>query len=393
MRILYVTLSSPFGKGEAFITQELQELIKQGHEICVCPIKPSGSTIHSGTPPLQLNARRQALISLEVLRVATSQLLSQPKIRRIIMKVLQADTTPKVWLRNLAVMPKALWIARQAREWKADHIHAHWIHMCASAAMVASEITGIPFSITAHRGDIDDNNLLAMKADKAQFVRFIADFGKRLFEQHVTPDERHRLIRLNMGVAVPEQISPYTASRRLRIACAANFIPLKSQQTLIEAASILQDRGVEITLFLAGDGPTLQDCKKLSGQLQIDAQFPGVVAHKVLLEMYRRREVDVVALSSTVEGIPVCLMEAMAYGIPIVATEVGGVPELLSGNCGLMVPPKEPEALAEALMSLIDNPERTAQMVVNGRARIQRDFDQPTIVKRLVELMSEFKTV
>ncbi len=392
MRIIYTTMQSPFTKTEPFITNELLELQRQGHDLFIAPLTCPDKTKY----PIHLSLKSSTVVKelwhSEVLTTALKVWSRDKKARTIIRRVLAADHTPRVFLRNLCVLPKALWLSEQAVLWKSDHIHAHWIHMSATTAMVASEISGIPFSITAHRGDIADNNLLQMKTETAAFVRFIADFGIKMYQQRVQEPGKGRLVRLNMGVTVPENIEPYSPITRLRIACPANFVQLKNQPVLIEAVRLLQAKGIPVSLLFPGYGPTRSASIKLCQDYHLEAQFPGVLPNKAILEMYRKREIDVVVLPSSVEGIPVCLLEAMAYGIPVVATEVGGVPELLSGDCGLMVPPLQPQALADALMSLMNQPERTAQMVVNARRKVETKFNQSLIVKRLVELMSQSKS-
>ncbi|MHB1462586.1 MAG: glycosyltransferase family 4 protein [Armatimonadota bacterium] len=389
MRIIYTTMQSPFSKSEPFITNELLELQRQGHELLIAPLTSPDKSKYPLHPSLKSSTVVKELWHREVLATALKVCSHSNKARAIIKLVLSADRTPRVFLRNLCVLPKSLWLSEQASKWKADHIHAHWMHMSATTAMIASEVSGVSFSITAHRGDIADNNLLQMKAEKAAFVRFIADFSIKMYQQRVQTSDQAmgRLVRLNMGVSVPENIEPYTPITQLRISCPANFIQIKNQPALIEAARLLQQQGIAVSLLLAGDGPTRSACIKLCQDYHIDAELPGVMPNKNLLDLYRERKVDVVVLPSSVEGIPVCLLEAMAYGLPVVATEVGGVPELLAGDCGLMVPPQQPQALADALKWLIDNPERTALMVANGRRKVEAEFNQPLVVKRLVELM------
>ncbi len=394
MRIIYTTMQSPFSKSEPFITNELLELHRQGHDLRIYPLTVPNITKFPIHPDLQPSTVVKPYWHPAILLTAARLFSTSHQARKIVTLILSSSKTVPVLLRNITVIPKALWLSEQATRWKADHIHAHWINMSATTAMVASELSGIPFSITAHRGDIADNNLLQMKAEKAAFVRFIADFSMTMYRDRTQNLEsgKENLVRLNMGVSVPEQIEPFTPITQLRISCPANFIHIKNQKVLIEAARLLQQQGIAVSLLLAGDGPTRSACMRLCQDYHLNAEFPGVMPNQKILDLYRERKIDVVVLPSSVEGIPVCLLEAMAYGLPVVATEVGGVPELLSGDCGLMVPPQQPQDLAEALKSLIDNPERTALMVANGRRKVETEFNQPLIVKRLVELMGSARS-
>ena len=90
--------------------------------------------------------------------------------------MLRSESTA-VFVKNAVVLPKGLWLARLARRWHADHIHAHWGRTTATIGLVAAELTGIPWSLTLHRDDIAHPNLLSVKMRKAAFTRFISRSG------------------------------------------------------------------------------------------------------------------------------------------------------------------------------------------------------------------------
>ena len=96
-----------------------------------------------------------------------------------------------------------------------------------------------------------------------------------------------------------------------------------------------------------------------------------------------------VVLASDAEGIPVSLMEAMSYEIPVIATNVGGNPELLSGGCGMMVPPRNPDALADAIAQVLGDPRLAASLASAGRARVEAEFDVVGNTAALAALFAE----
>ena len=114
--------------------------------------------------------------------------------------------------------------------------------------------------------------------------------------------------------------------------------------------------------------------------------------HGRLLEELAGGRWDVVVQPSVVlpdgetEGIPVTLLEAMAHGVPVVASAIGGIPELLDGNAGLLVPPDDPGALADALARLAADPELRAGLAVSGRRRIAEEFEAGSVARRLSQL-------
>ena len=172
MRIIYVTSSLPHGKKEAFIIPEIEELKHQGHEILVVPTYPRGEVLHGDAKPLMGHVVSRPLLSAGIAKAAARQFVGNPAGASEAVRCLLMSRSG-VFLRNLVVYLKGLWLAELARGWRADHIHAHWATVPATMALVAGEVSKIQWSITAHRFDIAEDNLLAIKAKKACFIRAI----------------------------------------------------------------------------------------------------------------------------------------------------------------------------------------------------------------------------
>src|SRR5207247_11054153 len=101
-------------------------------------------------------------------------------------------------------------------------------------------------------------------------------------------------------------------------------------------------------------------------------------------------EVDVVVLPSSVEGMPLVLLEAMAHRRPVVATPVGGTPEVVvDGETGLLVPPRDPRALADAIRRLLDDPDLAKRLGDAGRRRVELHFSLEAMNRRILELYDE----
>ncbi|MBE3576266.1 MAG: glycosyltransferase [Limnochordales bacterium] len=251
--------------------------------------------------------------------------------------------------------------------------------------MVASEVSGVPWSFTAHRWDIIEGNLIARKSAHATFARFISQSGLQMaLSQGVS---RQKSFVLHLGVRLPstnlaDQPRCFSEPRPFRILCPAALIPRKGHVYLIEALSLL-DRDVE--LWLAGDGELRQalEAQVVKLGLQNRVRFLGQCPHDALLKLYEDRQVDAVVLPSLHEGIPVALIEAMSYGLPVISTRTGGVPELLDGGAGLLVPPKDSLALAEAIRRLMDNKDLARELGRTGCARVQEQFALDKVVNQL----------
>ncbi len=381
MRIIYVTAALPHGTDEAFIVPEIQELIRCGHEVLVVPRSPRGPILHGSE--LVSSSRIESLCSERVLATAAAKAIASPKSVVSAARPLVASKAAK----NLAVLPKALWLATLARDWRADHIHCHWGGTTASLAMVASAISGIPWSLTLHRWDIVENNLLAAKARHARFARFISEDGLEMARKLGVPADRARVI--HMGVALPARRACAAISEDCRVVlCPARLVEVKGHRYLIEAWNILKRRGIEAELWLAGDGELRQPLQALARDL-CSVKFLGALPHDELLALYEQNLVSAVVLASVDlgdgchEGIPVALIEAMSYGIPVIATRAGGTPELISPGAGLLVPPADPAALASAVEGIFEDAELRSSLGQAGRRRAIEAFDITRVVPEL----------
>jgi len=290
-----------------------------------------------------------------------------------------------------------MWLARIARSWGADHIHAHWAHLTATLAMAASEVSGIPWSFTAHRYDVVLNNLLDDKLRSARFGRFIAREMAAVAQSLVSAEAMTRSEVIHMGVTLPPLPSGHSSSRATPVVlCPARLERVKGHHYLLEAAATLMRRGIAFELWLAGSGPEEPAIARQVRDLGLEGRVRllGLLPHATLLRLYERREVDCVVLASldlghnVHEGISVALIEAMAHGIPTIGTDTGGMPELLGGGAGLLVPPAEADALAAALERVLGSENLRGELSRAGRKRIEEQFDAGVIARELATRFS-----
>ncbi|MGC9019529.1 MAG: glycosyltransferase, partial [Candidatus Bipolaricaulaceae bacterium] len=251
MRLLYLTSTLPFGAGESFLYPEIEELLRRGFEAWVVPMHPRGPVVHREAWVVMDRAVAESLLSWRVLGGALGVLLRFP-LRSLFALCLVLTPHPRHLLKNLAVYPKGLWLGGLARERKIDHIHAHWAATTASMAMVASAVSGVPWSLTAHRWDVVENNLLARKARRACFFRCISEKTRQMALERGVP--REKTIVLHLGVRLPRgEIASNRPSRREKfvVLCPASLIPVKGHQYLIEAMVAVPS---VVELWLAGEG-------------------------------------------------------------------------------------------------------------------------------------------
>ena len=391
MKIIYVTQRLPFGDGETFVVPEIEALLAERQELLILPIFSTDSLVHSDAGPLLTRTRRLPGL-LEIAMVVIGTLVRHPgPTVRAFWRLRRTQPLRRV-LANAQATAQGIWVAGLARSWEADHIHAHWAHLTATLAMAASAVSGIPWSFTAHRYDVVLNNLLAEKLRSARFGRFIARETRALARQLVPPDALSRAVVLHMGVALPSSPAPPTSSRTTPVVlCPARLVPVKGHRYLIDAAARLRSHGILFELWLAGAGPEREALVRQVEDLGLRQQVRmlGTVPHAELLRLYHDSSVDCVVLPSLDlgrglhEGISVALMEAMAYGIPVVATRTGGLPELLDGGAGLLVPPADPGELSDALERVLGSAALRAELVRVGRQRVEEDFNVAAIAREL----------
>lgn len=157
------------------------------------------------------------------------------------------------------------------------------------------------------------------------------------------------------------------------IVCVGELRDAKGHAYLLEAVARLRFAGKEFHVWLVGDGPLRQAIQHQIRDLRLDRTVTLLGIREDVSDILS--ESDIFCLASLWEGLPTCVMEAMSSALPVVATTVGGVPELVcDGETGLLVPPRNPSALAEALTKLLDAPRLRAAFGEAGRSVVKRHF-------------------
>jgi glycosyltransferase involved in cell wall biosynthesis len=381
MKILYITVTLPFGSREAFLLAEIEELLSTGNSIKIVPLNPREAVTHGNALPLLQHTTREGVISAAILRGARRMAVTHPLKTLAAALSLLRSRSLKILAKNLLVFPKALWVAKQAEDFGAEHIHAQWAGCSSTLALVANRLTSIPWSFTAHRWDISENNLLASKIASATFARGIDEDGVAELRR-CADGNAQKVVLLHVGVNISTGARQTDRKGRpFRILVPALLVPVKGHTYLIDALRILASRGVEVHADFAGDGPLENEIRAqlANADLQDKVDLLGFAAHEELMHGLAQGRWHAVVLPSIVEkslkeGIPVSLLEAMSYYIPVVSTETGGIPELLRGEAGLLVPERDPVALANAIQRLISDNALYEELATAGRTRVEESF-------------------
>lgn len=388
-RIVVVTSRYPFGSQEAYLSTELAELRRHLDRIAVMPVRPPESPARHRVPE-DVEVLNWSLFSSSLLRRAARAFLRRPACTLRTLGLLIASRDPGR-AKNLAVAVKALALADWAAEHSVDHIHAYWASTPATVAMIAAGVSGIGWSCTAHRWDIYERNAFDAKAKSVSFVRTISARGTTDLARRM-PGVAGRIVELRLGTAVPAA-PPFVDERRepFRIICPAALVAVKGHDDLLSALARLRVSGVEARCTLAGAGPRRRELEDLVARLRLGdlVEFAGFLPQRMLHEWYRAGRFAAVVLASradgerAMEGIPSALIEAMAFGIPVIATDSGSVPELLDDRVGRLVKTGDTNALACALLDVYLDPHSAKERARRAHQRVATQYDAATQMERL----------
>jgi glycosyltransferase involved in cell wall biosynthesis len=293
------------------------------------------------------------------------------------------------------IAPNSVKFARDMEREGVDHIHAHFANHPAAAGTIITQLTGIPFSFTAHGSDLHkERRMLRQKVEASAFVAAISQYNQAMIVRECGEHVRGKVHVLHCGID-PAMFVPARHEHRegpLRIITVGSLIEVKGHRHLIEACAILRRRGIDVECTFIGEGKLRRKLEKLANRLGVGTvvRFLGGKPRQEVARMLQESDLAVLTSVQTKdgkrEGIPVVLMEAMASGLPVVASWISGVPELVdNGRTGLLVPPRDPGGIANAIERLSRDPALRKEMGAAGREKILREFAVERNARLLLE--------
>jgi len=373
---------------ETFVLEEIRALERAGVPVVLYPLlRERTSVVHPNAVPWVARARYLPFVSWPIVRSQLWFLRHRPvRYLGMLAAVLRGTWGSRRFLVGaLGILPKVVHASRRMEGEGVSYVHCHFASHPALAGFIVHRLTGIPFGFTAHGSDLHrDRHMLPQKAREAALVVTISEDNRDLIAAECDASVRHKLhvvgCGVDTGVLTPAPPGPRTGP--LRVVAVGTLHEVKGQCHLLDALARVVVSGVDVRCDVIGDGP---DRSALETQARVTG-LGGVVRFRGSLTAPEVRtalhESDVLVAPSVPardgrrEGIPVVLMEAMACGLPVVASRLSGIPELIDdGVEGILVEPADVEGLATALKRLgVDAPLRR-RMGRAGRARIERDHD------------------
>ncbi len=282
-----------------------------------------------------------------------------------------------------------------------DHVHVHFANRAAHTALFLKEISGIPFSVTAHgqdfMKDLGSDDLLREICAAAEFVAAETDYSRDLLRQRC-PDSAAKIHLVYNGIDLERFPAPGSTNGNPtpRILSVGRLVAFKGFEDLINACAELAHRGVDFVCDIIGDGPLRDALQMKIEKLDLSSRVNllGSLSQNAVLD--KLRATDIFALASTTDAqgatdvFPTVILEAMASARPVVSTHLAGIPELVvQGETGILVSPSDTFALTNALEQLLRDPDLRLRCGQAGRARIQQHFRIEQTVAPLVEMFEK----
>lgn len=398
--ILYIITKFP-SLSHTFISREVVELLDRGYIVhTAARITPKPDSV--------ISEAKNFLFS-------TFYLDTIPLTKKIMMAFVYLVKSPKVVIRNLIYIllqirkssllsasksfyhfAEACCLANLMRSKNIDHIHCHFVSHPTTIGMFLSDLINVPYSFTAHAKDIFvDTFDLERKLDQCKFGVTISDYNRKHLVDVYGRKYKEKIKVIHCGLKFPvNSINERNSTHEyLKILAVARMVPKKGLDILIRACSLLKNWEVPFKCTIVGDGYEKESLMGLVSAENLDdyVAFTGAVPHEDVKSFLLNSDVFVlpcrICKNGDRDGIPVSLMEAMAYKIPVISTNIVGLPELIDHDLnGFLIPQDNFLILAEHLKQLYDDPSLRIKMGENGYKKVYQEFN----IRRSVSLFEAY---
>lgn len=392
---------------ETFILREMIHLETLGWEIELYPlIIQRQEVIHEEARPWLKRAHVVPWLSVNLLKSNLSKMFRRPRqyfslLGRV---VRENGSSPKFLVRALLLFPRAVWMADEFKKEGIRHIHAHYATHPALVAWLINQLTGITYSVTVHAHDIFvEKPMLATKLHDSVFISAISEFNRKYLADMFGPwvNEKTEIVRCGIEPSYYQMTNQSAVnSKQLEIISVGSLQPYKGHIYLVKACAELMKRGIPFHCRIVGGGDLRHMLEQaiqenhLEGRVELMGPRKQDEVSQLLQTANCYVQPSVVTHTGKMEGIPVALMEAMASRIPVVATSISGVPELVHpGETGWLVPPEDVDALADALSEIYRNPVEADRRADLGQKWVLEEFELSSNVRKLASLFNHFQFV
>jgi glycosyltransferase involved in cell wall biosynthesis len=391
VKILLATSSFPRWSGDwagVFILSLGKRLVRLGHEVTVlCP--------HARGLPVREVIEGMLVERFRYAWPAYAESLAYG--RGMLHNVRQHP------VRLLLTAPYILALGMRMRALRASHdvVNAHFLIPQA----IAARIFGVRTVVSLHGSDVN----LSLAGMGRHLIRFGLSRATAVTANSAAtaariagllPADRVKVIPMGVDVTAFTPVANKTKrvgeGRDPRIICVGRLIPLKGQHYLMEAFGLIRQRFPGAALTLVGDGPDKEALQRRGGELGLtDAiRFAGEVPHEQIPGLLDDHDIFVLPSitlpSGETEGLGTVLLEAMAAGLPVVGTSVGGIPDIIrDGENGLLVRQRDPEAIARAVIRIATDNGLCGRLAQSALRDVRRRFSWESIGRQFEKLFIE----
>lgn len=401
MKLIVIVTEYPKAT-ETFIYRDLLKFAEMGAQIELHHIAPfrKHQPLHRFAEPTRAWSRYTPFFGAAAAAALARAALTKPRVlARAAAEIVAAyRREPKLCLKSLALIPKALAMAEQARRAGVHHVHAEFAGHPATIAWLMHRFGAPAYSVSCRAHDIfRTQSLLDRKLGEAQAVRTVSGFGRKFLQERIPALKGREIHVIHSSIDMP-RIDPAdesAPSSPFRILFVGALEAKKGVEHLLAALSLADGELGDWECELAGDGPLRAALQRQAEELGIDGRlrFSGALDFEAVSAAYRRASVcvapSVIGPGGRQEGIPNVMIEALAFGKPAISTPISGIPELIETEVnGLLVPPGDPRALAEAIVRVRRNPEFARAIGKRGRAVVEERFDLSVNAARQMALFA-----
>jgi glycosyltransferase involved in cell wall biosynthesis len=388
--MLAYLLGSYPGKVEAFVRNEMKEIIRQGFIIYVCPIhyismdnknedRQMPGAIYEGPPSLS-----------SILFAHLFFMFCNPSA------YFECLFKYKIYGGKRAFL-KSAYFAWKIKRLGIKHIHAHFAWTATDSARMISRLINIPFSFSAHAADIYYiPDRFEEKLREAKFVITCVQNNKTYISKTFGQALGQKVEVVYHGVNVEKFKPPRIIDKSIDVLSIANLVEKKGHRYLIEACSILKQEGIVVKCVILGEGPEKERLSRMIKEfgLERSVEFKNRCSQNEMPSIYADSKIFVLASiitdSGDRDGIPNVLAEAMAMGLPVISTDLPNITELIkNGETGLLVTDSAPGKLAQAIEKLLGDQELRNKLGTNARAKIVSDFDAKKHAQKIANLFAQ----
>ena len=399
---------------ETFVLDEIVQLTRNGWDVKIFPLwREPAKLVHDDALTWVATAQFLPMLSWEIIADNVYWMVNQP--RRYFSALGCVLSENIVSLRflagGLAAFPKASTMARRMQAQGVKHVHAHFASHPAAIAYVVNKLTDIPWSFTAHGSDLHrDQAMLGEKVSSAKFAVAISQYNRRFILEHCAADDADKVKVVHCGVDLAnfdkmssadvcrgqtdDALSNDQTNSVINIVCIGTLHEVKGQAFLLRACARIED--INWQCHLVGDGEDRAKLEALAVTLAIKDRviFHGQCTREQVRDVLNKMTIacapSVPTRDGRREGIPVALMEAAAAGLPLVASDLSGIPELVvHEETGLLTTVADVDDLARALSRLARDIGLRKQLSEACRDKIEREFSLASNVSMLQKLMLE----